>query len=333
MTSYFKYVPKRIFSLILAISTIASLLFLPSCAGLEKDAALRIDSVNISDDVTAYFLDQASTELGFENGKKALEDKTVALCMKYFKTNTLANAHHIKLTVEEKAEVSEKVNATWSIFGNYYNKIGVRKDTLTKIFTTDVFRDKLILAYYGKGGTEEIPESRLYASFKANYVVFQAITGYFTTTDLAGNQVSISQNEIETLILQFQNARNMVNSGEHDMNETADILSDSGVRCSVQTVVLHKDDDTYPAGFFEKVQSADSRQATVVASNEYIFLVLKGDVNAKSEFYTNKKVEIIKSIVGNEIDNIIDGAYDFDYKTSAEFNTYYSLIKKEKDNE
>ncbi len=331
MRNEIKSLPNRIISLISALSVIASLCLFSSCAVLEKSSAIKIDTVEISDDVTAYFLDKASSEIDFSQGRKAIKDKTVSLVEHYFKTNTLAYAHHLKLSVEEKAEVSERVSAVWSIYGSYYKKIGVRRDTLTKIFTADVYRDKLILAYYSTGGTQEIPESRIFASFKTNYVIFQAITGYFTTTDLSGNTIRIPKDEMETLVLKFQNMKDMVNSGEHDMIGAADYLTSTGVQCSVQTVILHKDDDTYPAGFFNKVQTIDTRQSTVIASNDYIFLILRGEAGIGSDYFNSKKIEIIKSIVGDDIDGIIDGAYKYNHSVdNSVFNSYYSLIEMEK---
>ena len=317
----------RALSLVLCLATLLSLFTFSSCSK-NKEVALTLNDTPISDDVAIYFIDQATTELGFDARKSVLEEKTIELASGYFKTNSLAHAHGITLSLDEKVGVSEKVDATWSIFGGYYSKIGVTRETLTKIFTADAYRDKLILAYYDKGGPEEISQNRLYANFKTNYVVFQAITGYFTTSDLEGNSVQLPQSEIETLILKFQNMKNMVNAGEQDMEGAADYLSESGIQCSVQTVVLHKDDTSYPAGFFKKVQTADKKRSTVIASNEYIFLVLPGEANAKSTFFKEKKVEIIKNIVGSGIDKTINNAYEVDGDIdSSSFNSYFALIK------
>ena len=75
--------------------------------------------------------------------------------------------------------------------------------------------------------------------------------------------------------------KNMVNAGEQDMEGAADYLSESGIQCSVQTVVLHKDDTSYPTGFFNKVQGADPRQATVIDITDDCHLLVK---NEKGEF-------------------------------------------------
>ena len=329
--SIFSGVPKRILSLILATVTIFSIVALSGCNAFEKKSAVSLNGVEISDDVFTYFLDKATVDLGINAAQKAIKEQTLAYMSTYFKTNSLAHAHGIELTIAEKTSVSERVNDYWLVYDQYYEKIGITKETLTKVFTADAYRDRLVLAYYGTGGTKEIPLTRLYAAFRTNYVLFQAITGYFTKTDEAGNTVRIPQNEIESLLLRFQSMADVVNSGEKTMDEAADYLAEAGIQSAVQTVILHKDDDSYPEGFFQKVQSIDTRYAAIIGTNDYLFLVLRAEADVNSEFFNSKKIEIIKSIVGNEIDQIIEGAYEVDSSvSSATFNSYLQLIKEVK---
>lgn len=329
--SIFSGVPKRIISMILATVTILSIVALSGCNAFEKKSAVSLNGVEISDDVFTYFLDKATVDLGVNAAQKAIKEQTLAYMSTYFKTNSLAHAHGIELTIAEKTSVSERVNDYWLVYDQYYEKIGITKETLTKVFTADAYRDRLVLAYYGTGGTKEIPLTRLYAAFRTNYVLFQAITGYFTRTDEAGNTVRIPQNEIESLLLRFQSMADVVNSGEKTMDEAADYLAEAGIQSAVQTVILHKDDDSYPEGFFQKVQSIDTRYAAIIGTNDYLFLVLRAEADVNSEFFNSKKIEIIKSIVGNEIDQIIEGAYEVDSSvSSATFNSYLQLIKEVK---
>ncbi len=324
----FKGVPKKIISIVLAVVSVFSITVFSGCDTFEKRSAVSLNGVEISDDVFTYFLDKATVDLGLDADHRAIREQTLAHLSTYFKTNSLAHAHGIELTIGEKASVSQKVNDYWLVYDQYYTKIGITKETLTKIFTADAYRDKLVLAYYGTGGVKEIPVSRLYASFRTNYIIFQAITGYFTRTDEAGNTVRIPQNEIESLLLRFQSMADVVNSGEKTMDEAADYLAEAGIQSAVQTVILHRDDDSYPEGFFEKVQTIDTRYAAIIGTNDFIFLVLRGEADANSDFFNDKKIEIIKSIVGNSIDEIIEGAYEVKGDVSgATFNSYLQLIK------
>ena len=327
----FKGISKKIISFFLVVICVFSVTALSGCNAFGKKSAVSINGVEISNDVFTYFLDKATVDLGVDAAQKAIKEQTLAYISTYFKTNSLAHAHGIELTIAEKAAVSEKVNDNWLLYDQYYERIGITKETLTKVFTADAYRDRLLLAYYGTGGTKEIPLARLYAAFRTNYILFQAITGYFTTTDANGNTIRLPQNEIESLLLRFQSMADVVNSGEKTMDEAADYLAEAGVQSAVQTVILHKDDDSYPEGFFQKVQTIDTRYAAIIGTNDYLFLVLRAEADVNSEFFNSKKIEIIKSIVGNGIDQIIEGAYEVDSNVSSPtFNSYLQLIKEVK---
>ena len=322
---------RKILSIILAICCLVSTFIFSGCSLTDTGTAMEINGVEISDDVFTYFLDLAVVDLGVDAPVKSLKEKATAYAETYFKTNSLVHSQGITLSIAEKKAVSEKVNAHWGFYGEYYTKIGVTKETLTKIFTADSFREALLVHYYGTGGEEEIPLARLYAQFKTNYIVFQAITGYLTQTNLNGQTVKINETEKEALILKFQNMSAMVNAGEQNMEQAADFLAESGYQGSVQTVVLHKDDTSYPPGFFEKVKNTESRRATVIGTEEFIFLVLRGDADTKSTYFNEKRTEMIEIIVGDEIDNKIEKSLMVETKIDNSLaNGYYSLIAKEK---
>lgn len=322
---------KRILSLILVLCCLISTIAFSGCTLTDKGVAMEINGVEISDDVFTYFLDLAVVDLGVDIPLKSLKEKATTYAETYFKTNSLAHSQNIRLSTAEKAAVSERVNAYWGIYGEYYTKIGVTKETLTKVFTADSFREALLVHYYGTGGEEEIPLPRLYAQFKTNYIVFQAITGYFTQTNINGQTVKINETEKEALVLKFQNMAAMVNAGEQNMEQAADFLAESGYQGSVQTVVLHKDDTSYPYGFFEKVKNTESRRATVIGTEEYIFLVLRGDADTNSTYFNEKRTEMIEIIVGNKIDEKIEKSIVVETKIDNSIaNSYFSLIAKEK---
>lgn len=317
--------------MIIALCCFCSLFVFSSCSITEKPPAVTVNGIPIGDDVFVYFLDCAITELGTDASYNAIIERTSALLGTYFKTNSMAHAYEISISTADKAEVSKKVNAYWDIYCGYYTDIGVSKETLTKVFTADSFRDELLDFYYGKGGVKEIPESRLFANFKTNYVVFQAITGYFTETDESGNTVRVSKSDMEALILKFQNMAEMANAGELTMEDSAMSLSEAGYNSSVQTVVLNKDDTLYPEGFFEKVQETEPKRVAVIGTNDYIFLVLRGEPDIKSSYYNNQKDDILKLLVGNDIDETIEAAYTLDFSfTDSSVNSYISLIKQKK---
>ena len=123
----------------------------------------------------------------------------------------------------------------------------------------------------------------------------------------------------------------MVNAGEQNMEQAADFLAESGYQSSVQTVVLHKDDTSYPPGFFEKVKNTEARLATVIGTKEYIFLVLRGDADTNSAYFNEKRTEMIEIIVGNEIDEKIEKSLVVETEINNSLaKSYLSLIANEK---
>lgn len=323
---------KRFVSLILIIALFASSGILSSCSVERKNpTALTLNGIEISNDVFTYFIDVAMTELDANADENSILTKATALTETYFKTNSLAKKNGVTLSTASKAGVSEKVNAYWGIYGDYYSSIGVSKETLTKIFTSEALRNQLLVHYYGEGGEEEISVASMYAYFKMNYIVFQAINGYFTYMDDNGNTVIHSPNQIEEIILKFQNMASLINAKEKTMEEAAEFLASTGYSSSVVTLVLGKDDTSYPEGFFEKVQSTKARLATVIGTNEYIFIVLRGDAGVNSEYYKEKKEEILTALVGDKIDVKIDKSLAVESSLN-DMNTQslYLLIKQEK---
>lgn len=326
-----KSIFKRCVSLLLALCCLLSVGLLSSCGASGKKTVVSVNDVPISNDVFIYFLDNATVNLGVDTDYATLESQTVALIYRYYKTNSLAVKEGISLSTAEKAAVADKVDAAWSIYGDYYEKIGVKRETLTKVFTADAYRDALMLKFYGEGGSMEISEGQLYANFQMNYVVFQAITGYLTETDEYGNTTPLSQNDAETLVLKFQNILKTVNSGEQTMEEAAAYLVSTGLPGAVQTVVLHKDDASFPEGFFEQIQALEKRTATIVSTNEYIFLVIPGEITAQSQYFQDTKDEILLTFAEDGIDTIIDNSIPVSGSVDSELGAgHLEIIRYEK---
>ena len=165
---------KEILSLFLSVCCVISALTLSGCSAADKATAMEINGVEISDDVFSYFLDKAVVDLGVDAPYNSLKEKAAAYAETYFKTNSLAHSQGVTLSTAEKAAVSEKVNAYWRIYGKYYSKIGVTKETLTKIFSADSFREALLVHYYGTGGEEEIPiQDKLHCFSSHNRLLYR----------------------------------------------------------------------------------------------------------------------------------------------------------------
>ncbi len=314
-----------------ALLCAAALLTLCGCSLGERKAVMSINGVAISNDVATYFLDKAYADGGNSGTYEAVSDNAGKLAARYFKTNSYAHAENLSLTMAQKAAVSEKVSGYWGVYGQYYEKIGVTRATLTKIFTADAYRDALVLHLYGKGGRSEIDETRLFAQFRTEYIVFQVINGYFTATDEYGVSRPLTDAETEAIVIKFQNMANLINAGEKTMEEAAEYLAASGYRSSAQTVILGRGDAGYPSGFFDKVQATPARKATVIGTSDYIFLVRRGDADSGSEYFAEKRDEMVRAIVGDQIDTLIENYMQTTVELDAgAARPYFSIIQQEK---
>lgn len=324
---------KRPISLFLSVIICAfSVIFTSGCEK-KSVSALTLDGVGISNDVYIFFADEAFGALGEDASLDSVSEYAKNSCIEYFKRNTLAVSEGISLSSAKKAAVSERVNAYWGIYGEYLGTLGITKETLTKIYTAESYRDALLVHFYGEGGEDEISIARLFASFRSNYVVFRSINGYFTYVDSSGITQYFDETAKEALILKFQNMASLINAGEKSMEEAAEFLAETGYTSSVVTSVLKKGEEGYPEGFFEKVQSLEARKASVIGTNEYIFLISRGDAGVDSEYYLDKREEILIDIVGDEIDTRINESFEPKASVSSgEAQAIYLTVKNTRSN-
>ena len=119
---------KKIISFITAVCCVLSILLFSSCdITQKKPSALTINNTKISDDVFTYFLDCAINDLGENASYETAKERAAALAGKYYKTNSLAHGYGLTLSTAQKVAVSEKVNAHWNIYCNYYTNIGITR--------------------------------------------------------------------------------------------------------------------------------------------------------------------------------------------------------------
>lgn len=102
--------------------------------------------------------------------RSAAYDTCVRIAVAQLKFNELG----LELTSEEKASIAEAVDASWD--ADYYESIGVAKSSIEQLQTGAVMLDRIFMAYYDKGGIEEVSESEINKHLTDNYVRFKLIS-------------------------------------------------------------------------------------------------------------------------------------------------------------
>ncbi len=282
----------------------AVILFTFCACSAKKKTVLVISGAEIDSEIFTYFFHtvvQRPQDYGLdEESKDSLyKEKAIEQCKEYLAANTRFAEAGLKLTAADKVEISETVNDLWLRFENHYKSVGVSKQTLTKIQTAEIYEDELFNATYDKGTNNAAAEQKIQDYFYSSYVSFKNVCAYYTKAD--GSQMS--QLEKNQLVESF----NAMASGTADVEKFGNAVADSGYSLS-DSVLLKKNSDGYPEGFFEKVVAMDDNTVQVIVYDDCVFAVLKENLKEKGEsVYANYRSACINDLYSAEYRQTIEG--------------------------
>lgn len=113
-----------------------------------------------------------------------------------------------------------------------------------------------------------------------------------------------------TMNKEFMELSTRLGNGQ-TMNEIVELYSkkhpDSTV--SDQLQFIKKGTDSYPEGFFEKVQQLSVGSNTVLIMDNYIFLILRENPSEDEakQYYDRYRDDCLKSLRGDEFKTIVEG--------------------------
>lgn len=267
---------KKLFAALLA----AAMLLLFGACSAKNEYALKIEGTEISGEIFAYYLDKvaaAPERYGLKKDASANELKKAAVneCKRYVAVNTDFKNSGKALTSPQKVEISEKVNNVWLRYESHYNKIGVSKQTLNKIITCEKYEESVFTALYDKGTGDAAAEKKLQDYFYTNYVSFRTVCVYFTSAN--GEPLSLlEKNEMLAVFDQLA-----VSKSTTPEAFTQGFL-DEGYSAS-DTVILKKNSDGYPDGFFDAVYKQADSTVQVIVYDDCVFAVYKENLRDKGE--------------------------------------------------
>ena len=263
---------------------LAALMMLCSCTlpwqSNEPQTVVTVSEAQIGADLYTYYLSQILHDpkaYGLTDPERSeAEQKAVELCTQGVAVNTLFAEQGLRLTPEYKTRIAENVSVKWSLYQNYYEEVGVRKQTLTAYETTAAKRELLIANKYGKGGSAEVSQIELDANYAVNYVTFQSINGYLTRTGADGQSERLPQNEITAIENRFKQMCDDIRTGTSIETVSKENESAAGILSGeAQTVTINRTTSNYPPEFFTRVQQMEIGAPRVIETEDYIFLVVK----------------------------------------------------------
>ena len=294
---------KKIISLFLAAVTV-SLLF-TGCVFDRKKTALTVSGADVDEEIFNYYLDkveQRPVDYGLTDGYSSAEAKDAARgqCVRYIAFNTCFAEQGLSLTVPEKVSIADNVNNFWLRGERHYKKIGVSKATLTKIFTCEAYKDAIFDHLYDKGTADEAAEGLIKSYFYSNYISFRNICAYFTGEE-AGSR--LTEQERMDLINAFTGIASA--SGTDSEGFTSACAAAGYVASDI--MVLEKDSEGYPEGFFESVDMMDAGQVSVLEYDDCVFAVRKESLTDLGDgLYSSYRGTCIKEMYAAEWEEYIE---------------------------
>lgn len=291
---------KRILSAVIAA---AMLLSLGSCSGKPK-TALTVQGAEINSEIFAYYLDRvaASPEsYGLEKNASdnELKDAAITECKKYVASNSEFINGGNSLSSADKVAVSEQVNNIWMRSGKHYESIGVSKQTLTKIVTSEKYEDAVFTKLYDRGRDDAAAERAIQNYFYDNYVSFRTVCAYFSSSD----GTPLTQLE-KTEMLNFFNGISTdstvtAEDFEKSFTETGYAVSD--------TVILKKNSDGYPEGFFDAVNGQTGSTVQTIVYDDCVFAIYKENLADKGEgVYASYRAACVNDLYADRNDERIE---------------------------
>lgn len=307
---------KKIFA---SIGIFLALTILFSSCDLPTGKVITVGSVEVDKEIYTYYLDSAVASSEGVPESTAVMKKAAENCVRYIAINTVFSEMGLSLTDSKKNDVSQTVNDLWRLYGNYYEKIGVSKQTLTKVYESKAYENAIFLAYYDTDGITPVPEETVEKYFSDNYAIIKSINGYLTDLDENGNTVPMDAQNRQKTTAAFQSLVEKINGGALIDDVYSDYISQEGA--AVQPVVINKDSSLYPDGFFDAAKAIEDNKAAVIVLGDYIFAVQRLASDSDSNlYYQLNRENCLLNLKGAEFEKMVSqwaGKYSFEVNQRA----------------
>lgn len=336
------------------------------------DAKEEAGDTSEIEDLFAETIDGVSAE-------EWIKTETLELVKRYVAVEKLFDSKGLSLSDEERSEITENVNDNWdsesinyygfsisvqtiygyTTLGEYYESIGIGKDSMKDMELNALKEDELFIDYFTNDEEAKVSEEEINAYLSDNYANVKYIQVPFK--DYAGISLDEEKDaeEIAALKARAQSYVDRFNAGESiiDIMYEQDLIDAQNEAMVDAETALEADDAEQPEDFDaymeEAKNSATAKKAETVEDLETIiskessslsdeltefiwkteadgkayylegeksaYLVIRDDITTKTEWKENNKVYILEQITGDEFDEYLESVYA-DYE--VDFDSY-----------
>lgn len=277
---------KRFISLL----TVMLIIFSFASCGKRKSYPYTFEEHVITEGVYSYYLDAVRNnpkKYGAEKDDSDSVKKAVRkCCSEYLAAIKLMEKEGITLDSEFKRLAAENTENVWSLFSDYYEKIGVTKQDITKIQTHETRLLQLLDYYFGADGKDPVSDMDMKEEFVDMYVGFKAIEGSLTKTTDSGEAVNLTEKEIQETETLFRAMAAKINNGTATIDELNEEYNESLgiiVTAPLSTMLMKEGDPMYGDDFFSQVYSISHGYAKMIKSGSSIYVIERQTIATDDE--------------------------------------------------
>ncbi len=297
----------------------------------------------------------------------------------YIAVKRLFDEKGLSLTSEDTSDINDRINTLWNesdfysqyiygtdTMGEYYDSIGIGKDSMREIETYTVMEEKLFVSMYGEGGDKAVSDTEINTFLTENYANVKFIELPFE--DKRGVNLT-EEADIQAVKDKAQTYADRLNGGESfidiqydyelekarndaevkaDDNYSSEVAAenpdkDAYIQAAVDAVTvdkytnvedlekfISKDSSSLAEDLTEFVwNTAADGKAVLFENEESVFVVVKDDVTKKQTWIEDNNSNILNEIKGEEFDAFLEekaSGYSADFDDYL-INTKYAPDK------
>ncbi len=318
---------------------------------------------------TSEITDFFAENIEGENAEEWIKAETVELIKRYVAVENLFEEKALELSDEDVSIVNESVNKNWDsdkinyygfqldvqtmygypTMGDYYEAIGIGKDSLKDLELNKLKEDEVFLAIYADEEETKIADDEVNSYLKENYANIKYIEVPYT--DYAGVKLDEEKDADEIAALK-ERAKSYVdrfNAGEsiidivydQDLIDAQnDAMTDAETALEAEGAEQPEDFDAYmeeaknsataeKAETVEELETIISKESSSLSEEltEFVwktaedgkayycegekaaYLIIRDDITTKDQWKENNKVYILSQITGDSFDEYIKTVY------------------------
>ncbi len=288
-----------------------------------------------------------------KDAKQWVKEDALRQIKRYVAVQRLFEEKGLSLTAEEQKAANDNVNAIWDesdmyaqyiygtdTMGEYYDSVGIGKDSIKEIQTNNLMEEKLFLAIYDTNGEKAVTDDEFNTYLKENYANYKYIELSFddkyglnlkeeadiqavkdtaqSYADRLNGGESYIEIKYEHDLYNAQNKAavdaedNWTKESEKDLDTTIQEAIDSATATKAATVeelenAISKDSSSLDEGLTEFIWNlSDDGKAALYETEESIYVVVRDDITKKDSWKSANKITILDKLKGEEFETFLE---------------------------